>query len=376
MSPIARDQISPEDQQGIEQQKSLETWAADRVKAWADLQENDYDFCSWAKGASRQLLQAGAVYEYARESRKLRCLLALMNPKRPRKAWEIELPGMIDGKTPTADEIASYPAQAFWMSCSFKGLEIHHAERALGGSLYCLCDLADYLADNISFGELFRTKREDLEKAFGGLDELERVKTEFRCFLPYEDAVQMATRSGAEQATVLESVSDDKERIICGEACSEVIAVRIHWRFTDSEIVTALKRFLDAHRPRSEAYKARQRKKGSRRNSVQSALDCLSAMRLASYLPKTIPPPTPGKFAAWQSGASPELKQSAIEVFDRVRLGGRGKPMAESNFDALIIEGRKAFTKSFPFEEDASNAPTLTERVMMKSERISSQDKT
>ena len=79
--------------------------------------------------------------------------------------------------------------------------------------------------------------------------------------------------------------------------------------------------------------------------------------------------------ADWQSGASPELKQSAIDVFDMVRLGGRGKPMAESNFDALIIEARKVFEQSFPFGEDAANAPTLAERVMMKSERISSQDK-
>ena len=51
----------------------------------AKLQIDDYDFRSWAKGASKNCLSAGAVYEYARESRKLRCLLALMNPKRPRE---------------------------------------------------------------------------------------------------------------------------------------------------------------------------------------------------------------------------------------------------------------------------------------------------
>jgi hypothetical protein len=221
-----------------------------------------------------------------------------------------------------------------------------------------LCDLADYLADNISFGELFRTKREELEKAFGGLDELSRVKREFRYFLPFEDAVEMATRSEAEQATVLESVSDGKERIIFGEACSEVIAVRIHWRFTNSEIATTMKKLLRALRPRNEACKARQRKEGSRRESVQSALDCLSAMRLASYRPKTVPPRTPGMLAAWLSGASTESKQSAIEAFNEVRLGGHGKHIAESNFDNLITEARKVFKKSFPFGEDAANAPT------------------
>jgi hypothetical protein len=233
--------------------------------------------------------------------------------------------------------------------------------------------LADYLADNISFGELFRTKRDDLETAFGGLNELARVKREFRYFLAV-DAVELATESEAERATVEETVSDDEKRIIRGESCSEVVAILIRWRFTDSEIVTALKGFLHAHRPRSEAYKARQRKKGSRRNSVQCALDCLSAMRLASYLPKTILPPTPGKFAAWQSGASIELKQSAIELFGAVRLGGRGQHIAESNFDNLITEAGKLFKKSFPFGEDAANARSWKDGIMVKSERVSSQD--
>jgi hypothetical protein len=158
--------------------------------------------------------------------------------------------------------------------------------------------LADHLADNISFGELFRTRREELEKTFGSLNELARAHREFRYFLPVDDAAEIAAQSEAERATVEETVSDDEKRIIRGESCSEVVAILIRWRFTDSEIVTALKGFLHAHRPRSEAYKARQRKKGSQRNSVQCALDCLSAMRVASYLPKTILPPTPGKFAA------------------------------------------------------------------------------
>ena len=125
-----------------------------------------------------------------------------MNPKRPRNDWEIMRPGSIDGREPEPGEIDSYPAEAIWLPCSFEDLNEHDAERALGGFLYCLRDLADYLADNISFGELFRTKREELEKAFGGLDELARVKREFRYFLPVDDAVEMATQSEAERATV------------------------------------------------------------------------------------------------------------------------------------------------------------------------------
>ena len=98
-------------------------------------------------------------------------------------------------------------------------------------------------------------------------------------------------------------------------------------------------------------------------------------MRLASYLQKTSPPPTPGALSAWQSGVPPQFKQSAIDVFDVVRLGGRDKAMAESNFDALIVEARELFRREFPFGEDAANALTLAERIMMKSVPISSQDK-
>jgi hypothetical protein len=361
MSDTPDKQLSPErqKQQEVERQRQLQVWAASRVKLWGELQKDDYDFRDWAKDANKNLLQAGAVYEYARESRKLRGLLVLMNPKRPREAWEMMRPGSIDGRRPEPGEIESYPAETNWLPCSFDDLNEHDAERALGGFLYSLRDLADYLADNISFGVLFRTRREELEKTFGGLNELARLNREFRYFLPVDDAVEIAAQSEAAHATVEETVSNDEKRIIRGESCSEVIAVRIRWRFTDSEIVTALKRFLDAHRPRSEAYKARQRKKGSRRDSVQAALDCLSAMRLASHFRKT--PPRPSD---WRSVASSELKESAIGIFDMVRLGGRGDYIEESNFDALIIEARELFLKTFPFGESAENAPTLKDRAL------------
>jgi hypothetical protein len=362
-----------------ERGRRLETWAANRVKEWHELQENDYNFRSWAKDASKNRLQAGAVYEHARESRKLRCLLALMNPKRPRETWEIVRPGSIDGRAPEPGEIDSYPAEANWLPSSFEDLNERDAERALGDFLYCLCDLADYLADNISFGELFLTKHDELEKAFGGLDKLLRVKREFRYFLPVVDAVEVATQSEAQQATVWETVSDAEKRIITGKACSEVIAIQIHWRFTDSEIMAALKRFIPALRSRDDAYKARQRKKGSRLDSIRRALDCLSAMRLASHFPKwpkSSPADVGRLYAAYKSGDSVEFPPSAIgaiALFNEIRLGGRDKHVEESNFDRFINEARTVFRESFPFGEDAANAPPkLTDRIMMKSERISS----
>jgi len=207
------------DEQALRPQ--LESWAADRVKVWGELQKDDYDFRNWAKDASKQLLQAGSVYEYARESRKLRCLLALMDPKRPREQSERNLPALIDGKRPGSDEIASLPSEGYFEPCCFEGLHEDHAGQALGGYLYCLRDLADYLVDNFSFGELFRTKREELEKAFGGLHELARVKGEFRYFLSV-DVVELANQSEAELATVDETV------------CFTVFSARAKRRFSRS----------------------------------------------------------------------------------------------------------------------------------------------
>jgi hypothetical protein len=134
MNSTAGEQVPPEDQR----QKNLEKSAADRVRPWPrKLQADDYDFRSWALGANKNCLHAGTVYEYARESRKLRCLLALMDSKRPREAWEIERPACIDGRTPEPGEIDSYPAEATWLPCSFEGLDEHDAEHALYGFLYC-----------------------------------------------------------------------------------------------------------------------------------------------------------------------------------------------------------------------------------------------
>jgi hypothetical protein len=362
--PKAHKQI----QKHEEQKRKLEHRTAHRVKAWNGLQEDDYDFRSWAKDASKNCLHAGVVYEYARESRKLRCLLVLMNPKRQRKSWEMVRPAMVDGKRPDQ----SNPSLATPLPCLFEDLDEHEGERALDGFLYCLADLADYLADNISFAELFRTRRDELEKAFGGLDRLSTVKRRSRYFLRIKP-VRVATQSEAEQATVFQTITADEKRIILGENCSEVIALRIAWRFTDSEITAAFKKFLRKDRPRNEAYKPQQGKRGSRRDSVEAALDCLSAMRLASHFPKIPPRDATGAFAAYCSGDPIKAPASAIDLFNEIRLGGHGGPIAESNFDGLIVQARRLFQESFPFGEDAANAPK--DRIMMKPERISSQDK-
>src|SRR5207249_7407852 len=59
-----------------DEEKELERRAAERLRPWGKPQSDDYDFRSWTKkDASKELLEAGCFYEYARESRKLRGLL-------------------------------------------------------------------------------------------------------------------------------------------------------------------------------------------------------------------------------------------------------------------------------------------------------------
>jgi hypothetical protein len=119
-------------QQQEKQRQALETWAANRIKSWEKLNPDDYDFQSWANEAKKNCLSAGAVYEYARESRKLRCLLTLTNPKRPRDDWEMVRPAIVDGKQPDPSDPLAKPRP---FPCSFNGLDEHAAERALGGFL-------------------------------------------------------------------------------------------------------------------------------------------------------------------------------------------------------------------------------------------------
>ena len=59
-------------------QEALWRWAAERVSPWGKVQKDDYDFSSWMKKDAREeLLSAGCLYEYARESHKFRCWLVL-----------------------------------------------------------------------------------------------------------------------------------------------------------------------------------------------------------------------------------------------------------------------------------------------------------
>jgi hypothetical protein len=259
-----------------EKREALESWALSRVKEWGKLAAGDYDFSSWTAEASKGRLTAGALYESARESHKLRCLLVLMDKGRPREAWEMVRPGNVNGGTP---EQADSFACALPFPCSFCGFDEHAAEGALGGFLYCLCDLAGYIADNVSFAELFRSRRDELEKAFGGLDELARVRREHRYFVQVGEAIGVAGASQVEDITTAKTF--EKERILLGEAGTEVIAIRFPWgKYSNKEFSDAMLLFAEAYRPNTEACKEPQRKGQRQKEVVLGYLKALAAMRI------------------------------------------------------------------------------------------------
>jgi hypothetical protein len=320
------------------QRRKLEDEEAHRVKPWSErvidgkVPPEDYDFRGWAKDASKNCLRAGAVYEYARESPKLRCLLVLMNPQRKRERFE----------TTTAPDGSG---EQIRLPCSFKNLDEKDAEEALGGWLYCLADLSDYLAANISFGELFRTKREELERAFGGLNRLERVRRGNRYFYPV-DAVTLAWGAPeVEQTTVCETVVDQlhegeagrRQRTIRSDG-SEIVALRIRWgSHTDNEIGAAMKRFARRNRPTKETCKEPQRKGRGREDTLLSALDNLSAMRLIRWRPIG----------------------EAIRLFAGVRLNARGGALEQRKVRDQKAEAESDFRRDFPFQEDPANCGTF-----------------
>jgi hypothetical protein len=318
-------------------QKELETWAANRIKSWEKLTPDDYDFRTWTKQAvknCKNCLRAGIIYEYARESQKLRCLLLLMNPKRPRQPSEILT---VRRRTPQLEMGATWwPAQTTWRPCSFNGLDEQDAELALGGFLYCLRDLADYLGNNVSFGELFRTKRDELEKSFGGLNELSRVQREDRFFRRF-NAVNLAWEPGQQQATVW--TTHQQKRIIWEDG-SEVVALQIRWReFTDKDIGAAMEKFARTYRPDQEKGKVPERKGRGREDILLSALDNLSALRLIR----------------WHAIAE------AMHLFRVIRINARGGTLEQRKVRDQKAEAESDFRRDFPFGEDPANCGTFAQ---------------
>jgi hypothetical protein len=252
-------------------QRELWRSAAERVKPWGKPQKDDYDF-AWIQGESIDVLAAGRVYEYARESSKLRGLLVLMDPKRKREPFEIET------RTRTGKELH--------LPCSFQELNEEDADRTIGsGILGWLSHFADELADNKSFAELLRTREKQVKQFL----------PKHRLHFPLSTAINLPTFPFEGPlpwplqtlSSILRNMKMDEgwsiftlpNRPRPDDEGSETIAVEIRWRdFTNAQITEAMKAFAERNRPPSEPEPKRKGQKFE--ETIRADLKALSVMRI------------------------------------------------------------------------------------------------
>lgn len=250
----------------MDKKSQLEVWAAKRVKAWGKPQPDDYDFRIWTPGASTKLLEAGCIYEYARESSKLRGLLLLIDDAQKRSDLGYS---------------------------SYEGLRQEHVVHRIGSAVYWLADFADRLADNVSFAELVRTSRESVEQSL--VQQPLRFPLTAILFAPPspdEERMPWPWKPWSQfYPEALKSVAAGEdirmpERQLSAYG-SEKIAIEIRWAdFTDTQIAREMKRFVESWRPQNENCKAPTQERRPRA-IIGSHLKDLSVMRIWKRESKT-----------------------------------------------------------------------------------------
>jgi hypothetical protein len=207
------------------QQEALWRWAAERVPPWGKVQKDDYDFSSWMKkNAREELLNAGCLYEYARESHKFRCVLVLNNRKREERSGTL-----------------------MWIE--YEGNSAGNVHLIRGGWDRWLGDFADELIANKSFAQLLRTSRSKVEKS---LDALAGYNL-------YPKAVELPRPYKLPEM--------------------QEVVIQIDWRHYDNkEIGAEMTRWAANNRPESEPEPDRTGKK--RESKVRADLKALSALRI------------------------------------------------------------------------------------------------
>jgi hypothetical protein len=296
-------------QQELEaRQRELWRWAATQVTAWDKLWTNDYDFRNWAKTASDEVLNGGCLYEFARESRQFRCLLVLRNKPKPK-----ELCG----------------TAAFM---EFKGNSSGYVYLLDSGWLRWLDNFLDELIANRSFAELLRNSETEVRKS---LDAFANYG-----FIP--KAVEVAR------------ASTDSPGL-------QNIEIQICWRhYTDTDIGKEMKQLATKLRPAE--WKGPQRRGTGKSTSTIAFLDGLSAMRLASHFPKTLP------FSHVRKARQERQRgtRTAVEIFDDVRLGKKKGVLVHSDLEEYAGRAKRQFSCWFPFHEAPANGITWAMRQRQK----------
>ncbi len=238
-----------------------EAW--EHVKKWGTPQRDDYDFKAWTRGASTELLRAGCIYEYARESNRLRCLLVSMRDAAQKRSQH------------------EYSAFDFLRAIAITGL---------GGNVFdWLSRFVDQLADNTSFRELLSTRRADVERPpvedgrlwpEGAITPAIRIG-ELSKIAPWPWDWRPSPGTKLKYPFALgENMGLLGERRIL-DGGRENFAIQIHWGdSTNKEIGDAMRRFAVNHRPKRKDCKEPSRGGKGPRETLLSNLNALAVRRI------------------------------------------------------------------------------------------------
>jgi len=281
--------------------EELWRWAAERLTGWGKLQPNDYNFGSWAKKENPGLLNAGCLYEYARDSQRFRCLLVIENTPREKRWWP---PFVIEFKGQSAG----------WHYLSMSGWETW------------LRGFPDELIANKNFADLLRANPDRVKKSLGALPS----------YSLFPKPVELADRP-------LRSFYWSKRSGRGIYPGLEELRIRVSWRhYRNDQIGEEMKILAEKIRPPEELEPPIKRGRG-KATSVIAFLDWLSAMRLRSHYPK-------------------RGIDNAIDKFDEARLGKIGGVPIYSDLDEYAGKARQQFEKWFPLGEPPANFITRAQR--------------
>jgi len=333
------------------QQQQRESWAAARIVGWEQRssQADDYSFSFWTGGtdgvpvgtADGHIgLRLGTVYEYAREGRKLRGLLLLLNPARNRKRWERDC------------------------QISFEGVTEKEAKELLFEMVDALALLAEPLAANLSFAEVWRTKRELVERAL----ELGRFLYNMRTRqgitshskLGKGASVELAKASELDMATTANTFywggkapknADATERVLHEQTAprhivggKENFLVRIDWAHSrDEQIIEGFSDLVKWWRRTTDGGgkappEPMPDKKGKKSLVLDKALTCLRAARIL------------------HDSSTPQ------DAWKKLGLELSGGSKDEANYYRYAKEARLEFARVFPFEGEPAHNKTPKRR--------------
>jgi hypothetical protein len=331
-----------------------EAWAAARVVGWEKhgLQAEDYDFSSWVNAVPTGVenghfgLRLGACYEYARESRKLRGLLLLLNPDRKREWWENGHNLWAQSSNPDSLKVGNY---------SFEGVtEAKVKENGLYELIDALSLLAEPLAANLSFADVWRTNRGLVMRALKHGDFLYQMRVRHGITSHWKlgrgAPVEFAWAEEQKVATTADTMAWGENKPKKKDWRSAIPARQI----IDGKEVILIR--VDLENYRNEQLKA-------------GFDEILKRLRRSSKGDSTVPPePEPekkGKKATVLTGDLSKLRamrllQHSLNIAQAVREARRfgNKFLSDENLYRDAKAGRAEFKKCFPFEEEPYHGMT------------------